>query len=758
VPRMRLCLRLIVLIFGVLMVSKGATGQKIAYAGGLNTCSLMYLNNTKCWGEGGHNGNENNLDVGASANTMGIHLPSINWGAGLQPKVIAMGGPSQGSGTLVCAVVAPTSSPTSAVVKCFGSNEFGKGGRGFPYSGGNMTFGDETGEMLDANFPSINLGTGMIPSSVAVGSNHACAIVSTSNLSTDRKVKCWGKGSTGALGNGGTLDKGTSSSDMGDSLLAMGLSNPALQIAAGLDFTCVITSASSTVHGDVYCTGLGASGQTGQNANVQISAPGKVPLGAKTARKIVAGNTHVCALIHQDNQLMCWGEATDSRIGINGGTNIGDTAGELPTGLLDFGGGRTVSDVSAGADFTCVLLSDNTVKCFGNNLDGKLGISVSDQVCQCEPCKLNAINCQADTVADLKTVNLGLNVVAQSLALGSAHACAIVTGNFPLTGLKCWGRNAEGQLGYENAHNYGDTFADIGDGLPFVQLDEITVSPSTSPTTSRPSVGPSPAPSTTRPSRNPSTSRPSQNPSRMPTNSPSRSKAPTSAAPTTSPTPQPTRNPTRIPTTRAPITTQAPTEDAGAAATRTIGVAVGASVGAVAFALFAFVLWRRGGKLFTRQVYNAAPTNWYQEALSASPNAPPNQALTAAARAAAPKGGNKYNAPPQAPVPVAAPVYESGNPVYQGIRAGSSPAGSAGARQSVGAPLQPLSADAIMDKLSRFYAKFDPNKPVGDLHDLVKFVQAKGEEALYAKLRKKYGADPNSMQSTTFKLTDDVNI
>ena len=45
----------------------------------------------------------------------------------------------------------------------------------------------------------------------------------------------------------------------------------------------------------------------------------------------------------------------------------------LTLSAIPLGTGLTVQQVSAGTDFTCVLLSDNTLKCFGRNNVGQLG-------------------------------------------------------------------------------------------------------------------------------------------------------------------------------------------------------------------------------------------------------------------------------------------------------------------------------------------------------------------------------------------------
>jgi alpha-tubulin suppressor-like RCC1 family protein len=41
---------------------------------------------------------------------------------------------------------------------------------------------------------------------------------------------------------------------------------------------------------------------------------------------------------------------------------------------VDLGSGKTATAITAGYQFTCAVLSDNSVKCWGHNLLGELGL------------------------------------------------------------------------------------------------------------------------------------------------------------------------------------------------------------------------------------------------------------------------------------------------------------------------------------------------------------------------------------------------
>jgi alpha-tubulin suppressor-like RCC1 family protein len=85
-------------------------------------------------------------------------------------------------------------------------------------------------------------------------------------------------------------------------------------------------------------------------------------------------------------------------------------------------------DVDGGLGHSCVLLSDGTVKCWGANNFGQLGINSQAN---------NAIPQLVLTVSS-----------AWQLAVGKNHACVLITSQTPGTNdIQCWGLNTDGQLG-----------------------------------------------------------------------------------------------------------------------------------------------------------------------------------------------------------------------------------------------------------------------------------------------------------------------
>ena len=83
---------------------------------------------------------------------------------------------------------------------------------------------------------------------------------------------------------------------------------------------------------------------------------------------IEVGLDHACA-IGTAGQMKCWGDGTNGKTGHENTDDYGDQSEEMGQYLMftDGGDGLTFDDVSAGNRFTCGLMSDASVKCWGSN-------------------------------------------------------------------------------------------------------------------------------------------------------------------------------------------------------------------------------------------------------------------------------------------------------------------------------------------------------------------------------------------------------
>jgi len=223
---------------------------------------------------------------------------------------------------------------------------------------------------------------------VSIGANHSCALLS------DNSVQCWGRGFEGQIGNGANADQNTP-------VAVTGLTT-ATQISSNGGTSCALLAA-----GTVNCWGQGGNGQLGNtvsfDSNVIVSVNG---LG-NTATQVVVGEFHVCALL-SDNRVQCWGGGTFGELG-NGTNSDANVAGAFVTGL------NTAIQVSAGSEFSCAVLSDGTIQCWGEGARGKLGNGTT-----------NDTNVPS-TVSEITT--------AVQVSCGYDHACALLSDY----SVKCWG-------------------------------------------------------------------------------------------------------------------------------------------------------------------------------------------------------------------------------------------------------------------------------------------------------------------------------
>lgn len=291
---------------------------------------------------------------------------------------------------------------------------------------------------------------------VVAGFEHTCA------LSTVGAVRCWGSaGTVGTLGQESLATLGDQPGEMAalpDVALGTGLT--AVAIAAGGSRTCVVLND----HG-VKCWGRNTEGQLGignlqyrgDRANTMGDNLERIALGTgRTALSLAMGANHTCAIL-DDHSVKCWGDNGYGQLGIGStidrGGAVADMGNNLP--VVPLGAGRTALALTAGGQFTCALLDTHAVKCWGRNDYGQLGLGATDN-------RGDA----AGEMAALPAVDFGAGRTVTSLASNDSHTCAVLD-----TGaVKCWGDNVSGELGSGASGRRGDAPGELGDVWPAVPL------------------------------------------------------------------------------------------------------------------------------------------------------------------------------------------------------------------------------------------------------------------------------------------------
>jgi alpha-tubulin suppressor-like RCC1 family protein len=235
------------------------------------------------------------------------------------------------------------------------------------------------------------------PYMIAAGRGHSCVL-------SDGRAACWGSNSDGQLGDGSQDSRSEPGLVAGDFAF--------LQIAAGWNYTCGLTTGS-----EVVCWGANATGQLGDGTTQPRSAPVRINSQA-SFRLIRTARDHTCGL-SGSYAVICWGKNDEGQLG--DGTKLRRNSPvmvELPV---------SVADVTVGFAHTCALTVDGAAWCWGRNDDGQLGDGYASS--RSEPTRVKF---------DGQFV---------SISAGAYHTCAVTAAG----GAWCWGRNAQGQLGFAGA-------------------------------------------------------------------------------------------------------------------------------------------------------------------------------------------------------------------------------------------------------------------------------------------------------------------
>eukprot|EP01083_Nonionella_stella_P156828 508282_1 len=128
------------------------------------------------------------------------------------------------------------------------------------------------------------------------------------------------------------------------------------------------------------------------------------------ALDVSAGWYHTCALSSQFHTVKCFGGNVAGSLGLGDTRPRGDEAGEMGENLptIDLGSNFDVIQIVAGRQHSCGLSFAGTVKCFGHNVNGQLGLGDTNN-------RGDEANEMGDNLPD---VDLGSNFNPVQIALG----------------------------------------------------------------------------------------------------------------------------------------------------------------------------------------------------------------------------------------------------------------------------------------------------------------------------------------------------
>ncbi|KAJ1467984.1 hypothetical protein T484DRAFT_2302239 [Baffinella frigidus] len=209
------------------------------------------------------------------------------------------------------------------------------------------------------------------------GYGHTCALFEHGG------VRCWGRNHYGQLGRGNTATIGDDAGEVASLAdVDLGLGRTVVQLAAGYQHSCALRD-----DGHLKCWGDNSVGQLGLS-DVDNRGDGADEMGARlpdedlgygwTVVGVAAGGYHTCARLENRElrALKCWGGNEDGQLGLGDTAPRGDWGDSLPA--VDLGTNRSAVALALGNAHSCALLDDNTVKCWGGNEFGELGLGYSN--------------------------------------------------------------------------------------------------------------------------------------------------------------------------------------------------------------------------------------------------------------------------------------------------------------------------------------------------------------------------------------------
>jgi alpha-tubulin suppressor-like RCC1 family protein len=271
-----------------------------------------------------------------------------------------------------------------------------------------------------------------------VGSGGVTALAAGNNFTcavlSDGSVQCWGTNDSGQLGLGSL----TAASSALPAVVSLGQSATGITVSRNQGLACAVLA-----DGSVRCWGSNASGALGLGNNTsspsQTMTPNQFgPVSLGTTATAIASANGACALL-TGGSIRCWGDNNFGELGLGNTTALSNTMSPSAYGVVPLPTGKTALSISMGSGFACTRLSDGTAQCWGHNNIGQLGLG------------------NANTIGDNELATVGavvLGTTVSSLVTGNLETCGLFVSD---GGWRCWGNNSSGELGYADLTARGAT-------------------------------------------------------------------------------------------------------------------------------------------------------------------------------------------------------------------------------------------------------------------------------------------------------------
>ena len=320
----------------------------------------------------------------------------------------------------------------------------------------------ESGGIVDS--PEVmNLNLGGLPEEIAAGERHTCV--------TNHLGEIWCMGYNGGsskmvLGNSSTTGSNSSSLVMVD----IGYGTESVRtVTAGYDTSCAIldNSTQAVCWGQrsdwIDAGGNTRSGELLLGSSSPSNSGTEVDLGTAGDRiySIAVGESHACAIV--ENTIECWGVEESGSFGQGSSTTSAYSTPQtisVPSGLT-----AKQIVIEHSTDSTCGVFLDSSgtssVICWGD--ETAVGYSASSPVTTLVDSRVE--DGSGNDISLSETAHTPYDIV--DIQSGQYHTCALSRQGL----IKCWGYNAQGQLGNSLTSTYlGDNANEMGINLQYIDL------------------------------------------------------------------------------------------------------------------------------------------------------------------------------------------------------------------------------------------------------------------------------------------------
>lgn len=259
---------------------------------------------------------------------------------------------------------------------------------------------------------------------ITSGLSHTCIV-----YAADGYIQCVGSNTYLQISNLGLGSTSSTASYLNVTNSSGNIIKGIVDIVAATWTTCALLNTM-----EVFCWGRSTNGVLGRDTCADVENPAScgaaqyaATVNGVTDAVSIAGNSHNFCIVHVTSEVSCWGRNTYGELGTN------DTVLRDVPSLSVLFNVHTISGVSLGKFFVCILTVDTDVWCAGINSLLELGVGATPSS-STQPLQITAFDADGG---------------AEFISSGYSHSCAkLSTGK-----LFCWGETTNGALGDSSESN-----------------------------------------------------------------------------------------------------------------------------------------------------------------------------------------------------------------------------------------------------------------------------------------------------------------